>query len=193
VVGVVIAAVASVALYYGRPEFFDAYRSVRGAKVETADTSDALTPAQGSKVAPGERLAEGAIATTSVVDRIGSAGGLVGDALGWPILALGVLGIWRAWIERATGRLTWAIAAWATACGAFLVFGILAPGGVGHQRQAMEFIARAAYAGSPAVIVLAARGIVWAWEASAMTRIAGAGLAGLAALSAGQQWLAWIQ
>jgi hypothetical protein len=119
--------------------------------------------------------------------------GLAGDALGWPILVLGFLGLWRVRVERATGRLTWALAGWAAACGAFLMFGIAAPGGVGHQRQAMEFIARAAYAGSPAVIVLAARGAHWAWHASTMTRVAAAGLCGLAGVAAAEQWFSWIQ
>jgi hypothetical protein len=193
VLAAAIASVASAALYYGRPEFFEAYKSVRAAKVETSGTAGGPSSPEGSNFASSGRLAEGAIPRTSVPARIGSAIGLAGDALGWPILALACLGLWRVWIERATGPLTWAIAGWAAACGAFLVFGILAPGGVGHQRQAMEFIARAAYAGSPAAIVLAGRATRWAWHASPVTRTGAVGLVGLAGFSAAQQWLGWIQ
>jgi hypothetical protein len=192
-VAVAIAATASGLLYYGRPEFFDAYRSVRGAKIETPESSGISSPPEGSKPAPEERLAEGAMPTRSLPGRIASAIGLVADGLGWPILVLGFLGLWRVCTERAPGRLTWALAGWAAACSAFLVFGIVAPGGVGHQRQAMEFIARAAYAGSPAAVVLAARGAHWAWRASTTARVAAVGLVGLAGMSAARQWISWIQ
>jgi hypothetical protein len=184
VVALAIAVAASVLLYYGRSEFFDAYKSVRGAQVESAGRVQ-------TDAAADTRLAEGAIPVMSLPARVASAAGLTGDALGWPIVALALLGLWRVLAERSGDRLVWAIAAWAAASGAFFVFGIVAPGGVGHQRQAMEFIARAVFAGSPAAIVLAGYGGVWAWRAGGPLRVAAAGSLALTTYIAGRIWISW--
>jgi hypothetical protein len=75
----------------------------------------------------------------------------------------------------------------------FLVFAIVAPGGVGHQRQALEFISRAVYAGSPAVLILAGLGAAWSWRHSAPLRLGAAGLIGCAIFNAAAQWVSWIR
>jgi hypothetical protein len=184
VVALATAVAVSVLLYYGRPEFFDAYKSVRGAQVESAAAAE-------TNRATDARLAEGAIPVMSLPARVASAAGLAGDALGWPIVALSLLGLWRVLAERSGDRLVWAIAAWAAASAAFFVVGIVAPGGVGHQRQAMEFIARAVFAGSPAAIVLAGYGGVWAWRAGGPLRVAAAGSLALTTYIAGRIWVSW--
>ncbi len=181
------AVVMAVALYYGRPEFFPAYASVRAARAEAA--ASAAAPENAGPA--GDRLAEGAIPVMSVAGRAASAVGATGDALGWPILALALLGVWRTLAEKVTGRLVWAVAGWLAASAVFLVFGVVAPGGVGHQRQAMEFIARALYAGSPGVVVLAGRGGAWAWRSRGPLRFAALGSVGLAAFAAGRTWMGW--
>jgi hypothetical protein len=184
VLALAVAIAAAVVLYYGRPEFFDAYRSVSAAR------SEAPAPVQDTEAGDG-RLAEGAIPVMTLPARIGAAVGLAGDAIGWPILALGLLGLWQAFQDRARDRLVWAVTAWAVASGVFFLFGIVAPGGVGHQRQAMEFISRAVYAGSPAAVVLAAYGCRWAWDAGAPLRAAAGISLGLALFNAGRMWMGW--
>jgi hypothetical protein len=189
----VLAVAASVAIYYGRPQFWDAYKSAGTARADAAPAASSDQSSEAIGAGPGQRLAEGAIPTANLSSRVTGALGLVTDALGWPIISLAVVGLWRVRADRLTGRVMWAIGGWSLACGAFLIFGVLAPGGVGHQRQAMEFIARATYAGSPAAIALAAVGVAWAWERSAGLRIAACAVVGAAVVSAALQWLAWIR
>ena len=190
VLAVAIAAIASVALYYGRPEFLDAYRTAIRARVEPAPaggTTAASTPV------PGQRLPDGTVPTMAMPARVGSAAILAGDALGWPTVVLALLGWWRLLVERPQDRLTWALAAWTLTCGAFVAFGILAPSRVGQQRYAMEFIARATYAGAPAAITVAARGALWAWREGMATRTVAVVLVGLACFTAAETWVDWVQ
>jgi hypothetical protein len=189
VAALVMAAALSVALYYGRAEFYDAYRSIRSTQ---AEQPVAVPDVSGSDTG-GARLAEGALPTMTLTARIGNAAGLVGDALGWPILALALLGLWRVIADREGDRLVWAVAAWALAGSVFVVAGIVLPGGVGHQRQAIEFIARAAYAASPGVLVLAGRGAIWSWQAGLPLRGAVVILGGLALLPAVRTWISWTR
>jgi hypothetical protein len=189
VLAVVIAAAASVALYYGRPEFFDAYRSVSATRAEEgATTTTGVTAAE----AQATRLEEGAIPVMSATARVQNAVGLSGDALGWPILALALLGLWRVFAERSADRLTWALAAWGVVGIVFWLLGIILPGGVGHQRQAMEFIARAVFASAPAVLVLAGRGGIWAWRAGSPLRYVALFMLALSIFGAARMWLNWI-
>jgi hypothetical protein len=93
VLAVAIAAIASVALYYGRPEFLDAYRTaIRAASSPPAGgTTAASTPV------PGQRLADGTVPTMAMSARIGSAVILAGDALGWPTVVLALWGGGASW------------------------------------------------------------------------------------------------
>jgi hypothetical protein len=194
-IALAIAAGLSVALYYGRPEFYPAYKSAATARPETkaaAPESSAESPASPAP-ASGARLGEGAIPTMGAVGRVTSALRLALEVVGWPIALLALAGAWRVAADPSRNRLNWAIGAWLAASGVFLVFGIVAPGGVGHQRQALEFIARALYAGSPAVLILAGRGAAWAWRTSTSMKIAAVCLIAVAVMNAGQQWLGWLR
>jgi hypothetical protein len=188
-VALALAVVVSVALYYGRPEFHDAYASAVGAKAESAMLSPAAATADG--VLSGNGLAEGAIPVMSLPARTATALEQTVDAIGWPTAILALLGLWSVVVERTTGRLVWAVGGWIAATAAFLVFGIVTPGGIGHQRQAMEFIARALYAGSPAVVVLSGRGAAWGWRRGGRLRFGVAALIALAVLIAGRPWVTW--
>jgi hypothetical protein len=165
----VIAIIASIAVYYGRPEFYAAYRSVQGTQAGGVGTP------------------------MSIGERIQSALLLSGDAVGWPILALAVLGAWRVWAEPSRDRVTWTLAGWLLTTGAFVVFGIFAPIGGGHHRYAMEFVARAVYAGAPAVLVLAGVGGVWAWRAGASFRFVVIFLLTVSVFVASSAWFNWIR
>jgi hypothetical protein len=108
------------------------------------------------------------------------------------MVLLAVVGVWRVWVVPADTRLALALAAWGVAGAVFLVFGILAPGGVGHQRQAIEFIARTAFACAPAACILAGRGWAWAWGQGPGARLAAAAIAGFAVISAARVWTSWL-
>ena len=167
VLAAMIALVVSVVLYYGRPEFFHAYRSIGAAAPEQGATAD---PAISAEEARATRLEEGAIPVMSISARVGDAGGLVGDALSWPIVLLAFVGGWRVFAHTPADRLTWTVVAWVLVAALFCGLSIVLPGQFGHQRQAWEFIARAAVRHGPAVLVLAAAGAVWAWRAGATFR-----------------------
>ena len=188
-VALALGVVVSVGLYYGRPEFYDAYASAIGAKAESAKLSPAASTADG--VPSGERLAEGAIPVMSLSARTATALEQTVDAIGLPMAILALLGLWSVVVERTTGRVVWAVAGWIVATAAFLVFGIVAPGGIGHQRQAMEFIARALYAGSPAVVVLSGHGGAWGWRRGGTLRFGVAALMVWAVFIAGRLWVTW--
>jgi hypothetical protein len=190
VFAVAIALVAAIALYYGRPEFFAAYRSILAARAEHgAITGTALTEAE----VLATRLEEGAIPVMSPVARVENAVGLTGDSLSWPIVALALIGAWRVYIRVPGDRLGWTIASWGAVGAVFSVLGIVLPGGFGHQRQAMEFIVRSIYATAPAVLVLAAAGGVWAWRTGSTIRFAAVGVLALAVVAAGRTWINWIR
>jgi hypothetical protein len=186
------AVVLSFALYYGH--FRDAYRSVLRANTETHGTAvaGASSPAETGPFGQPQRLPGGVIATQTLPTRVINALDLTGDAIGWPIVLLAVVGVWRVWVVPADTRLALALAAWGVAGAVFLVFGILAPGGVGHQRQAIEFIARTAFACAPAACILAGRGWAWAWGQGPGARLAAAAIAGFAVISAARFWTSWL-
>ena len=190
VLAAMIALVSSVVLYYGRPEFAHAYRSIRATAPEHGATTD---PAISAEEARATRLEEGAIPVMSMSARIGEAVALVGDALSWPIVLLALVGGWRVFAHQPADRLTWTVVAWLLVAALFCGLSIVLPGQFGHQRQAWEFIARALYASGPAVLVLAAAGAVWAWRASATSRWAAALAVAWASVIAGRLWINWIK
>jgi hypothetical protein len=185
-----IALAVSVVLYYGRPEFFPAYRSIRAAAPEQGATAD---PALSAEEARATRLEEGAIPVMTISARIGDAVGLIGDALSWPIVLLALAGGWRVFAHQQADRLTWTVLAWVLVAALFCGLSIVLPGRFGHQRQAWEFIARALYTSGPAVLVLAAAGAVWAWRAGATFRWAAALAVAWASVTAGRLWVNWIR
>jgi hypothetical protein len=190
VFAVAIALAAATGLYYGRPEFFEAYRSIVAARAEQGAITGAA-PTEADVLAT--RLEEGAIPVMSPVARVWNAIDLTGDSLSWPIVALALIGVWRVAVRGPGDRLTWTLAAWGTVGALFCVLGIILPGGFGHQRQAMEFIVRSIYAVAPAIVVLAAVGAVWAWRAMSVTRFAAVALVALAVSAGGRLWVNWIR
>ena len=69
-------------------------------------------------------------------------------AVGWPMVILAAIGLWRIFADRTFGRLDWMLAGWAVAWVAFLAVG-LAPVNPQFARYAVEFIARVDYATYP--------------------------------------------
>ncbi len=184
-----IAAVVSVAGYYAH--FGEAYRSLQrtgdgAAARATAPVNPAASPATSAQPpnalpAPRPWYSRTAIALgQGVID------------VGWPILILAAVGIWRVWAERSRDRLTWAICGWAAAWIAFLVVSVMAPVDVGYERYAAEFIGRVDLSTYPAAILLASRGAVWMWRAGLIARLASTALLVWAAGLGWRYWSGWL-
>ena len=176
-IAAILAALTATALYYGRPEFYPAYESAREARaVGAPDPETAGVRGSGSLPA---RAVQGVLQSA--------------DAVGWPILALALIGAWRVGVERRRDRLALAAAGWLTAFLVFFLFGVAAPARVGQDRYALEFIVRAAYTASPAAIVLAGYGAAWSWRTGApLIRTTAVALLTLAGLVAVAEWVGWL-
>jgi hypothetical protein len=179
----IVAALLSVGLYYARPEFLAAYKTAQNARAREIV----------SESGEGSGLTGGAIPVRSFTNRVTDGLTQAARSVGWPILLLAVVGVWRLHVSAAPDRMRFALDAWALVAAAFILFGIVAPGGVGHQRQALEFIARAAYAGAPAFVVLAAVGLSWAYRTTVVWAILASIACGYAIVSAGRVWIGWIR
>jgi hypothetical protein len=114
------------------------------------------------------------------------------SSLGWPILLLALVGIWRLTLEGARDRLGLAISGWGVVCLAFVAFSALAPGSRTYQQDAFEFISRVEHATMPAAVLLAARGAVWAWCAGRTLRVASGALLLWAVVTGVLAWAQWL-
>jgi hypothetical protein len=112
--------------------------------------------------------------------------------LGWPILVLALVGLWRLPAGAGRDRLGLVLAGWGLTCAVFMTAAVLGPGNVRYQQDAWEFIGRVQHATAPAAIVLAAAGGSWAWRAGGAVR-AMASLLLVAAIAEGARaWMAWL-
>ena len=57
---------------------------------------------------------------------------------------------------------------------------------VQYERYSLEFVGRVVYATSPAFVILAAHGAMWAWRANIPTRFASAALVAIGAGDGGE-------
>jgi hypothetical protein len=177
-----LAAVFSVAVYYGH--FGESYRSMARVRMQggVAQPSDAtaVQPASGPS-AP------------SLMDRGARAVSLAVRAMGWPILILAAVGLWRLRSVTSPDRLTLALAALAAMYVLFVGVRVLGPIDVRFQRYADEFIDRVNYAALFGVAILAGAGFATAYRAGLAGRVAAIAL-GLAAFSgAVVQWSLWMR
>jgi hypothetical protein len=173
-----LAMVLAAGLYYGRWDHFgNAYlslkRTTQAAAPATAPTPGVLQLQASSRPVLGLKQ-------------------IVSD-LGWPILTLGIFGVWRLWVRRSLDRLVLAVAAWEIAFAAYFAFGVLAPTSEWYLRYTLEFISRANYAAAPAAVILAGAAGSWAWRAGVGPRIAAGGLLLWAAASGASSWSGWFQ
>ncbi len=113
--------------------------------------------------------------------------------LGWPILALAAVGVWRLVQQRARDGLTLAIGAWGGVWLAFVAFSVLSPSVQRYQQDALEFIGRVEHASAPVVVVLAATGAAWAWRGSLACRLLSGVLLAAALASGLHAWMAWLE
>jgi hypothetical protein len=138
--------------------------------------------------------ASAAAASGGLGARLATALSLGLNDLGWPMLVLAAIGLWRLvasadWRDR----LGLAVVAWGAAYLLFLAFGVLAPVSGSYERYAAEFIGRVDLAVYPAVVLLGAAGAVRLWRSSLAGRAGAALLVVGVALAGAEQWWRWIE
>jgi hypothetical protein len=170
----VFAALLAVVLYYGH--FPEVYASINGARA----------PIQNPE---GGGAAQAIPFSVRVLDALRYGW----RDVGWPILVLAALGLWRLLADRARDRLTLTLAAWGVAYIVFVAVGTLSPVNTRYERYAAEFISRVDFAIYPAAVVLAARGALWLWRRGLAGRAAAASLCLGAGVIAFQIWARWLQ
>jgi hypothetical protein len=189
VLAAVLAAVVSVALYYGHfPESYRTLQRLRpgaNAAIGTA-TPAVVTPSTGGEApqrvlparGPGERLGR-----TVVIAEL---------SFGWAVLALAILGAVMLWMRRARDPVTLLAAACVVVYAVFVTASALTPIEPRFQRYAEEFISRVNFAVVPIVALLAARGVTWAWSRHVSWRVAVAALVAVALVTGAESWLTWL-
>lgn len=170
----VVAAVLAVVLYYGH--FPELYASLNGARAP-------IPTAEGA----------GPVQAIPLSVRVLGALHYGWRDVGWPLLLLAAVGLWRLLADRARDRLTLTLAAWGVAYVVFIAVGTLSPVNTRYERYAAEFVSRTDFAIYPAAVVLAARGALWLWRRGLAGRAAAAGLCLAAAAIAFQMWTRWLQ
>jgi hypothetical protein len=182
-----LAAVFAFGLYYGR--FGEVYQKL-GRVGGRSSPPAAATPADRPAVATVDIERFGL--SVHRPQRLARASQLAVRAFGWPLVALALLGAWRAIAERRRDRLGLTIVAGVVTGLAFVLTTALTPIEPAFVRYAEEFIDRAYYVLGPIAAILAAHGAMWAWSrhtalrAAAIAALLGAGWIGALA------WLKWL-
>ncbi len=182
IAGVSIAsALLAVLVYYGH--FGDVYRNALKVRATSAVTETQKEPAPAGS-------ADG-VSNTSLASRVVNAARFGIQVIGWPIVLLAVLGVWRMMTEGWRDRASLAVLAWTVAGVAFLGVAVMRVDPP-FQRYAAEFFGRVLLATSPAGVLLAARTVGWASKEGPGPRLASAFLMLCAAVLAVQSWTSWF-
>ena len=182
VAGVTIsAAVLAIALYWGH--FGDVYKNALRVRATTAASQVHTEPPSSAETAR--------VQNVGLTRRLANAVTFGVNVIGWPIVALALVGAWRSVVDGARDRASLAVLAWAVACVVFLGVAVMrvdAP----FQRYAAEFFGRVLLATFPAVVILAARATGWAWRRGLPVRLASVSLSGWAVILGIQNWMTWF-
>ena len=168
-------------LYYGH--FGDVYKNALRVRAAATLAEPQIQPA----TAPAPVPAQSPSLSTRLANAIGFSVGMIG----WPILLLAIVGVWRSVVDRSNDRATLAMMAWTVACAVFLAVAVMrvdAP----FQRYAAEFFGRVLLATFPAAVLLAARATGWAWKEGVPLRLASASLVACAVALGIRNWMAWF-
>jgi hypothetical protein len=182
----VLAAVCAVGLYYGR--FGESYATLERVRTRGASTAITVAPEPGQP----ESAETPRAPARGVGERVARAVDLAGRSFGWAALALAGAGAWHVRRSGSRDRVTLLLVATAAMYVVFVGLSVTAPIRPGFQRYAEEFISRVNYLAIAAVVVLAARGAVWAFQAGLFARLVAAGLLLMATGGAAHMWLGWI-
>ncbi len=191
----VSAALLSVLVYWGH--FGDVYLA-QFERMRTGAAAGATAGAQPAAVV--ESAAGAAEEAPALGRRFIPLGGRVADAvtqtaanIGWPILALALVGAWRLWTGGHRDRLALVVAAWAVTCAFFVAVSVLSSVEMRYQQDSWEFVGRVEHATAPAAAILAAHGAMWAWRAGTVLRWASAALLLGAVITGVRAWTAWLR
>ena len=132
-VATIVAAVFSVAIYYGH--FGDVYRNL--GRTTAAAPVAALSRKRWGAVCAGGQACGGDAAHAPVAGALD----LSVWSIGWPIAILAAVGLWRTWVAGARDRLALLVAALGVAFVAFLGVAIFPRVNVSFERYAAEFVA----------------------------------------------------
>jgi hypothetical protein len=183
-----IAAVLAIAIYYGH--FTDAYRSLERTQTTASGGAASSNEAAGSQTAPA--VPRTGATPAGVHHRIVAALDQSRFDLGWPIIVLAVMGVWRLVVARSGDRLTYAICGWAATYLVFLGISTMAPVNVGYERYAAEFMNRVDLSTYPAAVLLAAHGGSWLWRAGTAQKVLVLAFLGWALDGAFKIWMGWL-
>jgi hypothetical protein len=123
-------------------------------------------------------------------ERVANSGGQTLTDIGWPLLALALVGgITR--VGGLRGRVSLLLMAWAAAWVLFLVGGTLTRVEVQFQRYAVEFVARVNLAAYPVLAAAAALGVTWLWRRGRGTGLIACGLVAVVVFFGAKAWLGW--
>jgi hypothetical protein len=182
----------AVMLYWGH--FGDVYRQqLTRAREAAPATAHAPAPPDAASVAdePAARAGLGRRELT-VGERAGNARHQIANAIGWPILVLAIAGLWPFLGIGVRNPLSLVVVGWVLSGAVFVLLAIVAPGNIQYQQDAWEFIGRVLHATYPAVVLLAALGVAWAFRAGAVPGTAGGLLIVGAVLIWMRAWRGWL-
>ena len=126
-------------------------------------------------------------------ERLLKAAQLAVTSFGWPIALMAAVGAIALWAGRTRDQVTLLAAACGLVYVGFVSVSAMAPIEPRFQRYSEEFISRVNFAVMPVAVVLAARGVVWAWRVNLAARAASIGVLAAALIVAAQVWLVWIR
>ena len=178
-----LAGIFAVAIYYGH--FLDVYRNAL--KVRAGAAASAVSaPATPGTDAPSPISRR----PSTFAVRFARSAQVVGSAIGLPMVGLAIAGIWIVGRRRSRDPLTLALIAWG---GTFVVFfaAALMRVDVQFERYSLEFVQRVAYAGAPALAVLAAAAAAAGWRSGIWTRVAATAVLAAAMAIGLREWAAW--
>lgn len=182
--GVVAGLALAVGLYY--IHFTDAYLQVLNSLGTPAPALSAAASPVAAATSDVGVTSAGFVQITAT--RVADAAALTVQAVGWPILALALVGVWRAWVDGLDRVLLVAVGL-AIAYAVFVAVAVLTPVDPENQRFAGQFVGRVVYATCPAAVLVASRGFTWSWRHGGVARVAAAAV-GVAAFSVGAR--AWF-
>jgi hypothetical protein len=185
--GAFVAAMAlAIVVYWGH--FGDVYAAQwqkMRAPVTAARSTPIATPGTASE-------ASAAAAPAPLGDRMSGAARQTVENIGWPVLFLAAIGVWRFVAERSRDRVTIVLASWAVVWIVFVLFSVSWSSDRKYQQDAWEFIGRVEHATLPVAAVAAARGAMWAWRRGPLWRAVSC-VALLWAVEVGvSAWLSWL-
>jgi hypothetical protein len=187
IVAVGVALLLAVALYYRH------FPEVYARALARVTVSDAVPPVAPAGPVVQDRPAV-LVRQLTLQEKWGHASRQVVTDVGWPLLALSAIGMWRLLLERARDPLGLTLLAWLLAWAGVLAFGTFTRVDTAYQRYAAEFLGRANLAGYPAAVLLTVPALTWGWQRGApwFARLA-TGVLVVAAVALGvATWAEWF-